>query len=77
MDYTLKRIDAFTRFVDDGRICRGNNAAGGALRGIALGRKVGPARGSRSRSMLRAHRGSIRLSNADNAVAFMLTFPVA
>jgi transposase len=39
MDYVLKRIDAFTRFLDDGRICLINNAAERALRGIALGRK--------------------------------------
>jgi len=39
MDYMLKRIDAFTRFLEDGRICLTNNAAERALRGIALGRK--------------------------------------
>src|ERR1700746_15265 len=39
MDYMLKRIDAFTRFLHDGRICLTNNAAERALRGIALGRK--------------------------------------
>jgi transposase len=39
MDYMLKRWDAFTRFLDDGRICLTNNAAERALRGIALGRK--------------------------------------
>ena len=39
MDYILKRWDAFTRFLDDGRICLSNNAAERALRGIALGRK--------------------------------------
>ena len=39
MDYMLKRIDAFTRFLSDGRICLSNNAAERALRGIALGRK--------------------------------------
>ncbi len=27
MDYMLKRWDAFTRFLDDGRICLTNNAA--------------------------------------------------
>src|SRR5436305_9709701 len=37
MDYMLKRIDAFTQFLDDGRICLSNNAAERALRGIALG----------------------------------------
>ena len=30
---------AFTRFLDDGRICLSNNAAERGLRGIALGRK--------------------------------------
>ncbi len=35
----LKRWTAFTRFLDDGRICLSNNAAERALRGIALGRK--------------------------------------
>ena len=39
MDYMLKRWTAFTRFLDDGRLCLSNNAAERALRGIALGRK--------------------------------------
>jgi hypothetical protein len=39
MDYMLKRWAAFTRFLDDGRICLSNNAAERALRGIALGRR--------------------------------------
>jgi hypothetical protein len=39
MDYMLKRLPAFTRFLDDGRICLTNNAAERELRGIALGRK--------------------------------------
>jgi transposase len=39
MDYILKRWTAFTRFLDDGRICLSNNAAERALRGIALGRR--------------------------------------
>jgi transposase len=39
MDYLLKRWPAFTRFLNDGRICLSNNAAERALRGIALGRK--------------------------------------
>lgn len=37
MDYMLKRWASFTRFLDDGRICLTNNAAGRALRGITLG----------------------------------------
>jgi transposase len=40
IDYMLKDWAAFTRFVDDGRICLTNNAAERALRGIALGRKA-------------------------------------
>src|SRR5207253_524391 len=39
MDYMLKRWPAFTRVLDDGRICLSNNAAERALRGIALGRR--------------------------------------
>jgi transposase len=39
MDYMLKRLDVFTRFLEDGRICLSNNAAERELRGIALGRK--------------------------------------
>ena len=40
MNYMLKRITAFTCFLEDGRICISNNAAERALRGIALGRKA-------------------------------------
>jgi transposase len=40
MNYMLKRWDAFTRFLEDGRICLTNNAAERGLRGIALGRKA-------------------------------------
>ena len=40
MDYMLKRWAAFTRFLDDGRVCLTNNAAERALRGIALGRRA-------------------------------------
>ncbi|MDP4027001.1 transposase, partial [Methylobacterium sp. NEAU 140] len=40
IDYLLRRWPAFTRFLDDGRICLTNNAAERALRGFALGRKA-------------------------------------
>ncbi len=40
MDYMLKRWAAFTRFLDDGRICTTNHAAERALRGVALGPKA-------------------------------------
>ena len=39
IDYMLTRWPAFSRFLDDGRICLTNNAAERALRGLALGRK--------------------------------------
>ena len=39
MDYMLKRWPAFTRFLDDGRICLTNNAAERSLRCVALGRR--------------------------------------
>jgi transposase len=39
IDYCLKRWQAFTRFLDDGRLCMSNNAAERAVRGIAVGRK--------------------------------------
>ncbi len=39
MDYGLKRMPAFTRFLDDGRVCLSNNAAERAMRCVAIGRK--------------------------------------
>lgn len=39
IDYHLKRWPAFTRYLDDGRICLSNNAAERTIRGIAVGRK--------------------------------------
>jgi transposase len=40
LDYALKRWNAFSGFLGDGRTCLTNNAAERALRGIALGRKA-------------------------------------
>ena len=37
----LTRWEAFTRFLDDGRICLTNSAAERALRGLALGENHG------------------------------------
>ncbi len=39
IDYMLKRWEAFTLFLKDGRVCLSNNAAERAVRGIAVGRK--------------------------------------
>jgi transposase len=38
-NYLFNRWEAFTRFLDDGRVCLSNNAAERALRGVAVGRK--------------------------------------
>ena len=39
IDYQFNHWKAFTRFLDDGRICLSNNAAERAIRGIAVGRR--------------------------------------
>jgi transposase len=39
INYMLRRWDAFTRFLDDGRVCLSNNAAERSLRCVTLGRK--------------------------------------
>ena len=39
IDYSLKRWQVFTRFIDDGRLCMTNNAAERELRAVAIGRK--------------------------------------
>ena len=51
IDCMLKPWPAFTRFLDDGRICLSNNAAEQALRGIALWEKIMAVRGFRSLSL--------------------------
>jgi hypothetical protein len=43
IDYMLRRIEVFTRFLEDGRICQSNNAAERELRRIALGLGCSPA----------------------------------
>jgi transposase len=69
MDYMLKRIDAFTRFLDDGRICLSNNAAERALRGIALGRKswlfAGSDRGGERAAIMFTLIQTCKLNNID------------
>jgi transposase len=39
IDYSLKRWDALTRFLGDGRLCMSNNAAERELRAVAVGRR--------------------------------------
>lgn len=69
MDYMLKRWDAFTRFLDDGRICISNNAAERALRGVALGRKAwlfaGSERGGERAALMYTLIQTAKLNNVD------------
>ena len=69
MDYMLKRVDAFTRFLEDGRICLTNNAAERALRGIALGRRswlfVGSDRGGERAAVMFTLMQTCKLNNVD------------
>ncbi len=69
MDYILKRWDAFTRFLGDGRICLTNNAAERALRGIAIGRKnwlfAGSDRGGERAAAMYTLITTAKLNNVD------------
>jgi len=69
IDYMLKRWPAFTRFLDDGRICLSNNAAERALRGIALGRKswlfAGSDRGGQRAAAIYSLIVTAKLTNVD------------
>ena len=68
-DYMLKRWAAFTRFLDDGRICISNNAAERALRGVALGRKAwlfcGSDRGGARAAIMYTLIGTAKLNDVD------------
>src|SRR5690242_7744953 len=69
IDYMLKRWPAFTRFLEDGRICLSNNAAERALRGIALGRKswlfAGSDRGGQRAAAIYSLIVTAKLNNVD------------
>ena len=69
MDYMLKRVDAYRRFLNDGRICISNNAAERALRGIALGRKswlfAGSDRGGERAAVMYTLIQTARLNDVD------------
>jgi transposase len=69
MDYMLTRWGAFTRFLDDGRICLTNNAAERALRGLALGRKswlfAGSERGAERAALMYTLIQTARLNDID------------
>jgi transposase len=67
--YMLRRWDAFTRFLDDGRICLTNNAAERALRCVPLGRKAwlfcGSDRGGQRAAILYTLIQTARLNGVD------------
>src|SRR5204862_5535190 len=69
IDYMLKRWTAFSRFLDDGRVCLSNNAAERALRGIALGRKswlfAGSDRGGRRAAVMYSLIVTAKLNDVD------------
>lgn len=67
--YMLRRWDAFTRFLDDGRVCITNNAAERALRCVPLGRKAwlfcGSDRGGQRAAVLYTLIQTARLNDVD------------
>ncbi len=69
MDYMVTRWGAFTRFLNDGRICLTNNAAERALRGLALGRKswvfAGSERGAERTALMYTLIQTAKLNDVD------------
>lgn len=69
INYMLRRWDAFTRFLDDGRVCLSNNAAERALRCVPLGRKAwlfcGSDRGGQRAAIAYALIQTCRLNDID------------
>jgi transposase len=69
INYMLRRWNAFTRFLDDGRICITNNAAERALRCVPLGRKAwlfcGSDRGGERAAVIYTLIQTAKLNNVD------------
>jgi hypothetical protein len=67
--YMLRRWEAFTRFLDDGRICLTNNATERALRCVPIGRKAwlfcGSDRGGERAAVLYTLIQTARLNDVD------------
>jgi transposase len=65
----LRRWPAFTRFLEDGRVCLTNNSAERALRGVALGRKswlfCGSDRGGQRAAVMYTLIGTAKLNDVD------------
>jgi transposase len=72
IDYMLTRWQAFTPFLEDGRICLSNNAAERALRGLALGRKswlfAGSERGAERAALMYTLIHTAKLNDVDPQV---------
>ena len=69
INYIIKRWDAFTRFVDDRRLCMSNNAAECELRAVALGRRnwtfAGSDEGGRRAAAIYTLIATAKLNNID------------
>ena len=85
IDYSLKRWDALTRFLDDDRLCMTNNAAERELRAIAVGRRnwtfAGSDEGGRRAAALYTLIATAKLNDVDpqawlaDVLARMLDYP--
>ena len=69
INYCLSRWDAFTRFIDDGRLCMSNNAAERELRAVAVGRRnwtfAGSDEGGRRAAAIHTLIATTKLNNID------------
>lgn len=69
IDYSVKRWEVFTRFIDDGRLCMTNNAAERELRAVAVGRKnwtfAGSDEGGRRAAAIYTLIQTAKLNNVD------------
>jgi transposase len=69
INYSLNRWAAFTRFLDDGRICLSNNAAERAVRCVAVGRRnwtfAGSDSGGRRAAAVYSLVATCKLNNVD------------
>jgi transposase len=69
INYCLSRWDAFSRFIDDGRLCMSNNAAERELRAVAVGRKnwtfAGSDEGGRRAAAIYSLIATVKLNDVD------------
>ena len=69
IDYSLKRWPAFSRFLNDGRLCMSNNAAEREIRAIAVGRRnwtfAGSDEGAKRAAAIYTLINTAKLNNVD------------